>query len=77
MDSIKVIQNVEVLDLVSFIHKKKKLHQKILLNGIEDVMGTDHPDYSKIRKLILDNTNDLARSIIRAVFGDDFEGIIK
>ncbi len=73
----KVVQNVEAIDLISFINRKKKLHQKILLDQIEQVLDVTSDEYKIIRKAILDNTNDYSRSVVRVIFGDAFEGYIK
>jgi hypothetical protein len=74
---IRFVQNIEVVDIIEFINRKKRLHQKLMLNGIEEVLGKDTVEYQKARKVILDNSNDFARSIVRSIFGDSFEGVIK
>lgn len=77
MEELKITQNLEIFDIVYFINKKKRLHQKLLLDGIEMYMDKDSNEYKAIRKLVLDNTNELIRSIVRTVLGDTFEGLIK
>lgn len=72
-----MIEQVDTVALIGFINRKKKLHQKLLLDGIEQLLGTDHPKYLEIRKLILDNTSDFSRAVVRTIFGDDYEGYIK
>lgn len=74
MEEFKVVQNVEITDLVGFIRRKGKLHQKLILDAVEEVLGRDTPEYTKLRKIVLDNTNDFSRSVVKAIFGDDFEG---
>jgi hypothetical protein len=76
-ENVRITQNLEVFDMINFINQKKRLHQKLTLNGIEEVLDKDSEEYRIVRKLVLDNTNELARSIVRAIFGDTFEGIIK
>ncbi len=77
MEDIKMTQSLEIFDIINFVNKQKKLHQKLILNGIEEVMDKDSPEYKLIRKLVLDNTNEFARSTIRAIFGETFEGSIR
>lgn len=76
-NDVRITQNLEVFDMINFINQKKRLHQKLILNGIEELIDRNSPEYKVIRKLVLDNTNDLARSTVRAIFGETFEGIIK
>lgn len=73
---VSIVQNVEVIDLISFIRRKGRLHQKLVLDGLEEELGAGTPGYSRMRKLVLDNTNDYMRSIVKAIFGDDFEGTL-
>lgn len=73
----KVVQSVDVLDLISFINRKKKLHQKLMLDTIEQVMDLNTDEYKIVRKAILDHTNEYSRSVVTAIFGDTFEGYIK
>ena len=74
---LRIVQNVEVTDLVRFINKKNQVHQRVLLDAIEEILGKDSDEFRKIRKLVLDNTNDFSRSVVKVIFGDTFEGIIK
>jgi len=73
----KMVQNVETVDLIQFINRKKKLHQRLLLNALEEALDVGSPEYKFLRKIILDNTNDFSRSVVRTIFGDSFEGLIK
>lgn len=70
MDNGVVIQGLDVLDVVRFIGKKNKKFQAILLNDIEDVLGSDSQEYKLVRKLILDGFNNYTRSVLRVIFGD-------
>jgi hypothetical protein len=74
---IKMMQNLEIFDMIEFINQKKRLHQKLALNGIEEILDKNSPEYKAIRKLVLDNSNEFARSIVRSIFGETFEGVIK
>lgn len=74
---LRIIQNVETVDLINFINRKKKLHQRKLLEELEKYMAVDSEEYKAFRKAILDNTSDFSRSVVRTIFGDTFEGYIK
>lgn len=77
MEEVRYIQNLEVIDLINFINKKKKLHQKLMLDALESVLDKDSEEFKVVRKAILDNTSDFSRSIIRSIFGDSFEGLLR
>jgi len=70
---MNIIQGLDVLDVVYFVKKKNKKFQAILLQDIEQVLGKDSPEYAEVRKLILDSYNSYTRSILRVIFGNDFE----
>jgi hypothetical protein len=74
MEEFKIIQRVETIDLIDFINRKKKLHQRLLLSELENILDTGSDDYKLIRKIVLDHTNEFSRSVVRTIFGDDFEG---
>jgi hypothetical protein len=65
-----ITQETNVLDVLSSISKKKKKLQAILLQELETVVAKEAPGYSKMRKVILDETSDYARAIVRSIFGD-------
>ena len=65
-----VIQGLDLMDIVTFISKKNKKFQAILLADLEEVLGKDSEEFALVRKLILDGFNNYTRSIIRAIFGD-------
>jgi hypothetical protein len=75
MDEIKttkvVVEGVDMFDIVKFIAKKTKLYQATLLSNIEEILGKDFPEYTEIRKLILDSTNNFSRTIIKAIFDEE------
>lgn len=73
----KIIQGLDILDIVGFISKRNRKNIVILLQSIEQVIDKDSQEYKKIRSLILDSMNDYTRSILRIIFGTDFEGVIK
>jgi hypothetical protein len=65
-----VIQEVEILDTLRSIAKKKKKLQAILLQELETVIRKESPEYGKMRKVIMDETSEYARSVVRSIFGD-------
>lgn len=77
MEEFKIVQVVDTTDMVDFINRKKKLHQRLILGELEIILGAESDTYRTVRKLILDHTNELSRAIVRTIFGDDFEGYIK
>lgn len=67
------IQGLDILDVVGFVSKKNKKYQAILLQDIEEILNKDSEDYTRVRKLILDSFNSYTRSVLRVIFGNDFE----
>jgi len=63
-------QGIDVLDLVGFIGRLTKRYQANLLTEIEDVVDPSSDEYSQIRKLVLDSTNNFSRSVVKVIFGD-------
>lgn len=68
-----VIQGLDLLDVIHFVSKKNKKFQAILLQDVEQVLGKDTLEYAEVRKLILDSYNSYTRSILRVIFGNDFD----
>lgn len=73
----RIISGLDILDVINFVTKKNKRFQAIFLKDLEDIIGKNDPKYLDIRKLCLDWSNDYTRSILRIIFGTDFEGQIK
>lgn len=69
----EIIQGLDVLDVVYFVGKKNKKFQAILLQDLEEILGKDTPEYLQVRKLFLDGFNNYTRSVLRVIFGNDFE----
>ena len=65
-----VIQSVDILEVLTSVGKKKRKLQAILLQELETVIPKTSPEYGKMRKVILDETSDYARSVVRSIFGD-------
>jgi hypothetical protein len=70
MNEDKVIQEMDTLELVRTIGRKNKKMQAILLQKLEEYVDKSSPDYEDMRKTILDESNNFARSIVRLIFGD-------
>jgi len=65
-----VIQGLDLIDVIRFIHKKNKKFEAIILGELEEIMDKDSEEFSLVRKLFLDGFNDYTRSIMRVIFGD-------
>jgi hypothetical protein len=65
-----IVQEVNTTLLVSSISRKNKKMQAILLQNLELYMDKSSPEYEEFRKVILDESNNLTRAIIRSIFGD-------
>lgn len=68
MDNI--FQEVDVIQILRFIGSANKKAQAKILQEIEPTYGKDSPEYSRIRKVVLDEINGLTRSVVRQIFGD-------
>jgi len=66
-----IVQQVDILEILRFIGKKNKKLQAILLQELETIVpDKSSPAYIKMRKVILDETSNFARSVIQNIFGD-------
>lgn len=65
-----LVQEVNTTMLVSSISKKNKKLQAILLQRLELIVDKNSPEYEEYRKVILDETNNLTRAIVRQIFGN-------
>jgi hypothetical protein len=74
--SDKVIQEMDTLELVRSIGRKNKKMQAILLQKLETLVDKDSKEYEEMRKVILDESNNYSRAIVRIIFGD-IEFVIK
>jgi len=66
----KIIQEVDLLTLVSYAVKKNKKLQAVLLQALEEYFPKDSQEYLELRKIVLDETSGAFRAIIREIFGD-------
>ena len=69
----KAIQGVDIIDLIVDVGQKNKKFAAQTLQEIELVVDKDSAEYKQIRKIVLDCFNNYTRSIMRSVFGNDFE----
>lgn len=73
----EVIEGLDIIEVLKFNEKKVKKYQAMFLQDLETIVPKNSEEFSKIRKLYLDWSNEYSRSLIRLIFGDDFEGQIK
>jgi hypothetical protein len=66
----KVIQEVDLFDLIGYCSKKNKKLQAVLLQKLEEYFAKDSQEYIELRKCVLDETSGAFRAIIREIFGD-------
>lgn len=64
------VQELNTMELVRGIGSKNKKMQAILLQKLELVVDKNSPEYEEYRKVILDESNNYARAIVRLIFGD-------
>ena len=65
----KVIQEIDILELIREIGTKNKVLQAKVLQELEKFV-TDPIKFQELRKFILDEQNSYTRSIVRLIFGD-------
>lgn len=70
MTQPKVVQEVDVLDIIRSVGKKNKKLQAKILQEVEKHVNRNTDDYDELRKFILDEVNSYTRSIMRDIFGD-------
>lgn len=70
-----IYQEVDVLSLIEKIGTKNKVTQAIILQALEEVIH-DPEDFQKVRKIVLDELNNLTRHFVKATFGN-IEFLIK
>jgi hypothetical protein len=68
-----LIESLDLIDLIYFTQQKNRKFQAILLQNIEEVLDKNSPEFLKIRSLVLDNFNQYTRSLLRLIFGNDFD----
>ena len=75
-EKTQIIEGLDIIDVVNHIDKKSRSYQAIMLQDIEQIISKDDPKFGKVRKVILDNLNEYTRSLLRMLFGVDYEGKI-
>lgn len=65
-----IIRGFDIFDISKYIVRLNKRQQAITLTNLEVIIDKNSKEFSEIRKLILDSTNDFTRSLIKFVFGD-------
>ena len=66
----KVVQEVNILDVIVQVGKKNKKLQAKILQEIEKNMDKNSDEFDELRKFVLDEVNGYTRSIMRDIFGD-------
>jgi hypothetical protein len=70
MTQPKVVQEVDILSVISAVGKKNKKLQAKLLQELETHLDKNSKEYEILRKFILDEINSYTRSVMRDIFGD-------
>lgn len=65
-----IIQNIDSLDIIDFLTVKNKRVQAIFLSELETLIDPKSEEFTKIRKLFLDCTNNYKRAVLTSIFGD-------
>ena len=66
----KVVQEVNILDVIVQVGKKNKKLQAKILQEIEKSVDKNSDEFDELRKFVLDEINGYTRSIMRDIFGD-------
>lgn len=64
-----IMEGFDVLDTIRYINASTKKSQAVILSKIEVLLG-EKENFPEIRKAVLDGTNDLAREIVKNIFGE-------
>lgn len=68
-----IVQGVDPIDTIFNVGKLNKKHQAIFLQSVEALVEKDSELFKEIRKAYLDTQNNYTRSILKMIFGNDFE----
>jgi|GEM_PF-3848088 len=69
----KELEGLPEIEIIRLINKRKKRYCALALNDLEEEIGKGE-NFSKVRKIFLDNMNGFTRSVF-TVIGIDVEGI--
>lgn len=70
MTQNRIVQEVDIVEIIRSVGKRNKRIQAKLLQEIEKHLDKGSPEYDELRKFILDEVNNYTRSIMRDIFGD-------
>ena len=65
-----IIQEIEPFDLIRKIGRRTKQYQAVVLQELEKIYDKDSQEFKAARKVLLDESSNLSRNIVRDVFGD-------
>jgi hypothetical protein len=72
MDRIAV-NDLDIISTINLVERRKRKYLAITLNEIDDIIMD--PEIKKlVRKVILDNVNELTRAFLRDIFSGYVEG---
>lgn len=76
MEGKIAINDLDMIDVINLIRRKKKKCIALTLNDFDDLLKEKIPEelYFYVRKSFLDNINDLERALLRNIFSGDVEG---
>jgi hypothetical protein len=66
----KLVQEVDIVDVIRSVGKKNKKLQAKLLQEMEKYLDKNSVDFDSLRKFTLDEVNSYTRSVMRDIFGD-------
>lgn len=66
----KIVQEVDLVEVIKSVGKKNKKLQAKLLQELEKHLNKNSTEYDILRKFILDEINSYTRSVMRDIFGD-------
>lgn len=66
----RIVQEANVIEVLSSVGKKNKKLQAKILQELEKHVDRNTEDYEVLRKFILDEVNSYTRSVMRDIFGD-------
>lgn len=74
MEGIIAVNDLDFISTFNVFRRKKRRYIAIMLHEIEEVVSKESEEYTRIRKAILDNVNELERALLRDLFSGDIEG---
>lgn len=68
-----IINGLDMISNINLVNRRKRKYLAIMLNDIEGLVDT--ATYTQVRKVILDNVNELTRAWLRDAYSGDIEGL--